>query len=67
MKQPAAAALNARIALNLKLHKRQKEGTETSCCKAVNCLLVSYAMNDLIAETDASIIRFTHLLNKSPM
>lgn len=41
-----AAALKARMALRSKLHKRQRESTVTTYCKAVNYFLGTYASDD---------------------
>lgn len=53
LKFAAVTELNAGIALKSKPHERQKEGTLASYCEAINCLLVTYATDDLISETDA--------------
>lgn len=66
MKKPAAAALNSRISLPSKSHRRHKEGTLTTYCEVVNYLLETYATDDVIAETDAEILRFTQPPTKSP-
>lgn len=66
MKRPAEAALNAHIALRPKSHKSQKEGIVTSYCKVVNYLVETYETDDVIAEADADMMRFTLPSNKSP-
>lgn len=61
LKHHAAAALNARMDLNLKMHNCQTKGTETSYCEAVNHLLRSYSAEDIIAEIVADMTPFTEL------
>lgn len=58
MKKPAAAALNTRIALYLKLKRARKEGKLASDCEVVNFLLETYATDDIIEEMDAVILYF---------
>lgn len=57
---------DTRIAFKAVLQELQKEGTVTSSYEAVNYLFETFAMDDIIAETDAFMICFTLLLNKSP-
>lgn len=66
MRLPAAAALNARIALRLKSPERQTEGTIRLHFKAINNLLKSYAKDDMITETDADMKQFTQLSKTLP-
>lgn len=54
-----------RIPLKSMSQKRQKEGTEASCCVALNYLLEMHATNDIIPETDDAIMQFTQIRNKS--
>lgn len=63
---PAAAALNACMALRAPSHKLEKEGASTPYCEAVNNFLQTYAMYDVIVETDANMIRFRQPLSVSP-
>lgn len=60
-------ALNACIALKSKSHDRQKEGTSTSYCKAVNYLPETSATDDIILETDDNMMRFMQPWSKLPM
>lgn len=61
MKNQAATALNSRIALCAKSsHKRQKEGTFTMYGKVVKYPFETYATDDIIAITDAEIMKVTH-------
>lgn len=48
------------------MHKLQKEGTVTSYCEAVEYLLGTYAMDDVLTETDAGMMGFTQPSSKSP-
>lgn len=66
MKRPDKASSRVRIALKSELHKRQKEGTVTLYCEAVNYFLETYATDDVIAEADDDMMRFTQPSNKSP-
>lgn len=66
LKRPTAAALKDCIALPSKMHRRHKEFTVTSYRKVVNCLLETYATDDLIGKTDADIMRFPQESNKLP-
>lgn len=52
IKRPAAAALNARIPLKPKRHKRQKECTKGSYCDDVNCSFETYNTDGIVAKTD---------------
>lgn len=47
------------------MQKGKKEGTVTWYGKEVNYLLENYVTDDIIAETDASMVRFTQPSNKS--
>lgn len=62
-KRPAAA-LKARIALKLKSLERQIEGTAASYREDVSCLLMTYATDDILAESDIDMIRFSQLGSK---
>lgn len=64
IRRSAADALKIGVALRSKSHKHQKEGTVTSYCKAVNCLLETYGTKRVIAETDADMGHFTQPSNK---
>lgn len=64
IKRTAATLLDARIALQSKSHKRQKEDMVASYCKAIDYLLETYAINDVIAETDADMMHFKQPSNK---
>lgn len=66
MKRAAAHALNTRIALRSKAHRSQKEGPIPSYCEAINYFLETYAVDDVIVQTDTNIMSFTQLSNKSP-
>lgn len=63
---PAADALNARIVLRSKMHECQKVGSDTSYCAAVNYLFWTYGTDDVIAKTDANMMRFTQPPSKCP-
>lgn len=63
---PTAATLNAHITLRSELYSRQKMGTETSYCEAVNLLLETFAKNEEIVKTDADMMWFTHTSSKPP-
>lgn len=66
MKEPAAAAFISRISLPSK-SRTHKEGTLTSYCKVVNHLFETYAMDDVIEETDAKIMHYTPSADKKPI
>lgn len=53
------------IVLKFRLHESDKEGTVTKYYGAVKYFVKRYARDDVLAETDASIIRFIQLSNKS--
>lgn len=67
MKKPAAATprSSSRMALPSTLHKRHKGGPLTSYCEIATSLLESYFTDDVIAETDAKIKRYTQSMNKT--
>lgn len=68
MKNLAAAEIDSSIVLCAKsLHKRQKEGTTTPYCKAVNHLLETHALDDVIVEINTEIMRSFQLVNKTPI
>lgn len=60
-----AAAVNARISLCSKLHWHQKEGTVASYYEAMNYLLKTYTVNDLIVESEADMMPFAQSSNRS--
>lgn len=66
MKRLAAAALIECIELKSKWPKHQKKGTVTSYCEAANYLVNTSATDDVVADTDANIVKITQLSNKSP-
>lgn len=66
MKRPTAAGFNARVIWKSEWHKHQKEGTVTSYCAAVSHFCKTYDKDDIIAETDANMIKFTQSSNESP-
>lgn len=59
MKGLATSTRTARVALRSKSHWRQKYGTETSCCEALDHLLKTYATNVSIGEIVADLMRLT--------
>lgn len=59
MKEQAAATLSSRIALRSKSRRGQKKGTLIKYCEVGNCLLGTYATDNVIAETDAEIMHYT--------
>lgn len=58
MDNSCTAGSNIRFALTSKSHKRQKKATVISYSEAVSYLLERYAMEDVIAETDAYMMHF---------
>lgn len=66
MKSPAAASLNACIALKLKFHRSQSEGTVTSSCAAIHKLLETYTTEGIIADTNINMMTITQVQNGSP-
>lgn len=66
MKCPTTTALNVRFALRSKSHKLQKEGTVTFYGEAVTYFLETYAKDDDIAQTDASMMHFAQASKKWP-
>lgn len=66
MKRTCPSVFNAQIKLKLKSHKCERQGTETSCCEAVNHLLEMYSTDDLVAETEACMMQFTQPSDKMP-
>lgn len=66
MKFPAAALLNAGIVIRTKSHRRQKKGTVTSYCEAVNYLFETYPIDEMVAEADVHMMHLTQPSDKSP-
>lgn len=60
----APDAMKVCIAPRSKSHKRQKEGTVTSYCKAMNYKLKKYATDTVIAKNDGDEMCSTQLSNK---
>lgn len=64
----AAYTLNSKIALRSNsLRECQKEEKLTTHCEGVKNLLETYNTENIIAESDAILMRVTHLLNKTMM
>lgn len=61
---PSAAVLNAFVGLKSKSHKREKTCTVTPYCEVIHDLLQTYAIDDLIHETDSYLMRLNQLSNK---
>lgn len=66
MKRPAAARLDARVALRSKSHRRHKEGKVMTYCDALNYLVEAYATDDVVVQTDTDIMRFSQPSIKFP-
>lgn len=67
IKHCAAASLNVPITLRSELCRSQKDGTVRTYCEADNYHLETHDADDVIAETDADMMRFTPPSNKSLM
>lgn len=68
VKKQSTGALNSRIVLTAKSSPmRQKEVISPTYHEVVNCLIGSYATDGAIDETEAGIMRFIQLLNKTLM
>lgn len=66
MKSQAATFVNSWIVLCEKLsRKHQEEGRLITHCEVVNYLLEMYVVDDVMAETDAAIMRLTQPPNKT--
>lgn len=60
MKKQGAATLDSRFSLRFRSsRKRQKEGTLTTYWEEVIYMLETYATDNIIAETDSKIMRFS--------
>lgn len=66
MKSPAAVTLNICPVFRSNCHKLQRKSTVSSYCKAVNYRLETYATDDVIAKTEADVMRFTQPANEPP-
>lgn len=63
----AANTFNARIAVHSKLNGCPKEGTVKTQCEAVNYLPETCVTYDIVAESDANMLRSTQAFSKSPL
>lgn len=68
IKKRAVTALNPRISLIFKLsHKPPNEGALATNCEMLHSMLETYTIEDVIAETNAEMMRPTQPLNKTPI
>lgn len=56
--------MNDGFKLLSKLHKRQREGMVTSTFEAVNYLIETYTINDVVAKYDADMMHCTSVPNR---
>lgn len=66
MEWPVTVAVNARITLKSKSHRRQNGDTVTSACEDDTYLLETYETDDIIPETDANVMHLNQQSNTSP-
>lgn len=64
MRRSIAAALIDHTAPQSKSPKHRNESAVTSCCEAGSYLLVTYTMDDVIADANVNMMHFTQLSNK---
>lgn len=67
MKQTTTAALNTCFELCTESHNGQKDATVTTYCDAVEYLVETYGMDDVITENDAIMTCFPSSSKKLPM